>query len=184
MREQALLFAATCHEGHLPHHKHVELSTAGIVFLGTPHQGSSMAELMHLLLRIHSIFGGAASASLTSDLPQFSAFLQLQTQQFRAISSHYMKCYCYETVPTTLPSGGRALLVPVTSAVVLSDGESKSLSMPKDHVHMAKFGEGSDSSFQELTKHLRRMLGAAPTNVTARWNAFESACFISALSVY
>ncbi|KAF8221333.1 hypothetical protein L208DRAFT_1415159, partial [Tricholoma matsutake] len=87
-------------------YKAVECSTYGILFLGTPHQGSAAVDLAALILQILSI-GFDTSDSILCDLALHGKALQQQQDQYNQISLRYAtKCY-YEMYPTKLPLGKR-----------------------------------------------------------------------------
>jgi hypothetical protein len=87
-------------------YKSVERSTYGILFLGTPHQGSAAVDLATLILRILSI-GFDTNDTILNDLGLHSKALQQQQDQYNQISRRYAtKCY-YEMYATKLPLGKR-----------------------------------------------------------------------------
>jgi len=81
--------------------KAVELSTYGINFLGTPHQGNDNADLGNLLLLIQSIYSDSNNAVLWDLKPQTAA-LQQQLSQYAAISGTYNTKFFFETLDTPL----------------------------------------------------------------------------------
>jgi hypothetical protein len=101
---KALVLASLGNEDHLLHHKYVDLSTAGICYLGTPHQGTNGADLLETMLKVQSIFF-RTSTRIVKDLKPTSDYIhQLQTQ-YSAISANYPIVYCYETLETPHSSG-------------------------------------------------------------------------------
>jgi hypothetical protein len=78
-----------------PHHKAVELSTYGILFLGTPHQGADGIDLAKLLLGIQSIYSKTNDAVL-KDLQSHSPALQQQLSQYTPISGNYETKFYFE----------------------------------------------------------------------------------------
>lgn len=89
---------------HNPHHKAVELSTHGILFLGTPHQGSEGVGLALILLRIQSIFSKTNDVVL-KDLQPHSKALREQLDSYAAIGHRYETQFYYEVYPTNLFAG-------------------------------------------------------------------------------
>jgi hypothetical protein len=81
------------------HHKSVELSTYGINYLGTPHQGTDATDLAALLLGIQSIYSETNDA-VVRDLRLHSSALQQQLSQYSSISWHYNTKFFFETFDT------------------------------------------------------------------------------------
>lgn len=169
---KALISAAACHEKHLTHHKHVELSTAGIIYLGTPHQGSDNAGLMKTLLDLWSLFAPSTS-HVVSDMKSFADFLFLQQQQYRSISNLYPTYYCHETKPILLPSGSRAVIVSKVSAVPPTAAESQRVEMSTDHIGLAKFENVADENFQRLISPVQSIARCSHMHCRERWRKFK-----------
>jgi hypothetical protein len=79
------------------------LSTYGILFLGTPHQGTdTVSKLVSLCSRPNNI--------LLTHLTSHSELLQQQISDFNAITAHFQMKFFFETLPTPLPDGTSALV--------------------------------------------------------------------------
>lgn len=100
-----MLYAGSAKRGNRFHHKSLELSTYGINFLGTPHQGTDAADLGNLLLLIQSIYSDTNNAVLR-DLGPHNSALQQQLSQYAAISGTYNTKFFYETLDTVLWKAG------------------------------------------------------------------------------
>jgi hypothetical protein len=98
-----MLYAHLATKGNRFLHKTLELSTYGINFFGTPHQGTDAADLGNLLLLIQSIYSDTNNAVIR-DLGPHSPALQQQLSQYAAISGTYRTIFFYETLDTN--SGG------------------------------------------------------------------------------
>jgi hypothetical protein len=101
---KALIHANLANEAHLPHHKEVELSTYGIIFLGTPHLGSDVVSLAHLLLQIQSIYSPTNDVVL-QHLKRDSETLQQQLLQYASISMRFDTKFFFEAYATRLLGG-------------------------------------------------------------------------------
>jgi hypothetical protein len=101
---KALIHANNTHKDHLAHHKEIELSTCGIVFLGTPHLGSDIVSLARFLLQIQSVFS-STNDTLLRHLERDSEMLQLQLSQFASIIGRFDIKFFFEAYPTRLPGG-------------------------------------------------------------------------------
>ena len=80
------------------------LSTYGIIFLGTPRQGTDSVDLALLLLQIQSIYSQTNEVALTH-LRRDSEFLQEQLFQYESISGNFDTKVFYEMYPTPIPGG-------------------------------------------------------------------------------
>ena len=101
-------------------YKAVERSTYGILFLGTPHQGSAIVDQATLILKILSI-GFNINDTILNDLGLHSKMLQQQQDQYNQIGHRYAtKCY-YEIYATKLLLGKQVKVghVSVTTTIYL-----------------------------------------------------------------
>jgi hypothetical protein len=106
---QALIHAHLAHSGHLPQHKAIELSTHGILFLGTQHRGSNSASLATLLLNIQSIFR-PTNDILVKHIRRDSEGLHQQLSQYLPISANFVTIFFYESYGTPLIGGMEQLI--------------------------------------------------------------------------
>jgi hypothetical protein len=106
---KALIHASSASRGHLSDHKGIEISTYGIIFLGTPHQGSESVDLGLLLLQIQSIYSHTNDA-MAKHLRRDSEMLQQQLSQYSAISGKFNTKFFFEAYPTLLPGGIRRVV--------------------------------------------------------------------------
>ncbi|KAF8512141.1 hypothetical protein BU17DRAFT_69322 [Hysterangium stoloniferum] len=113
--KRALIHANATHIKHLPAHKAVEVSTYGIIYLGTPHQGIDLTDWTRSLLRYFSITSQTDSP-IMKHLGLHSETLQQLVAEYAAISGRFQTVFCYETYDTLGP--GATGHVPVISAVV------------------------------------------------------------------
>lgn len=96
---------------HLNQHRSVILSTYGVIFLGTPHQGGDGVAWGERLLMVASLFIHTNTRVLGS-LKRDSEFLQHQLEQYAPISNKFTTIFAYETYPTRLPTGSSKLVSP------------------------------------------------------------------------
>jgi hypothetical protein len=98
---KALIQANSATRNHLADHRTITLSTYGIIFLGTPHQGVESVDLALLLLQIQSIYSQTNDAVL-KHLRRDSEFLQAQLSQYASISGNFNTKFFYEVYPTQI----------------------------------------------------------------------------------
>jgi hypothetical protein len=79
----------------------IKLSTYGLIFLGTPHQGGEGVTWGDRLGAIASIFAKTKKSQLRRD----SEWLQLQLNQYLSISDEFVTRFAYETLPTAIALG-------------------------------------------------------------------------------
>jgi hypothetical protein len=106
--DQALIAAHAASANHMHYYKYVELSTAGICFLGTPHQGSDGVSWLQILSNFQSLYA-PIQRRVVDDLKPFSAYLEHQLERYRAIGYNYSTVYCYEQSKTSV--GGTRTMV-------------------------------------------------------------------------
>ena len=166
-------------------HKAVALSTYGIIFLGTPHQGTQSAEFGHILLNIQAITRPVNDA-LLKHLSRNSEALEQQLSQFVSISKDFVIKFAFETYSTYLAGGFKNLvsfffkknesqllefgqIVTRASAVVPGTVDAEAISINKNHVNMSKFPSTKDEDFKTISKHLSIMAKAAPHKIIKNW---------------
>jgi hypothetical protein len=91
------------------HLKAIKLSTYGVMFFGTPHQGTDSASWGKVLVNVASLFRHTSTA-LLEHLERDSEWLEIQLEQYNAISSDIFTIFCFESSPTSLPAG-RSMVV-------------------------------------------------------------------------
>jgi hypothetical protein len=82
----------------------IKLSTYGLIFLGTPHQGGEGVAWGERLVAIASIFV-QTNKGLLQHLQRDSEWLQLQLIQYLGISDEFVTRFGYETLPTAIAPG-------------------------------------------------------------------------------
>lgn len=104
-----MIHSEAAREGALEEHRSIKLSTYGILFMGTPHQGGSGVHLGELMLNVASIFVPTNNAIL-QHLERDSEWLQQQLGQYAPISSDFVTIFAYEIFPTPVVLG-RTIMV-------------------------------------------------------------------------
>lgn len=82
-----------------PEHASIWSSTVGIVFMGTPHQGSSLANVGGALAQIAKACGVSVNTSLLRHLKSDCMSLATTASEFAKIASHIKIYSLYEIVP-------------------------------------------------------------------------------------
>ncbi|TLS20345.1 uncharacterized protein PpBr36_11392 [Pyricularia pennisetigena] len=106
-RLMALIHSDSCRDGALLEHRSIKLSTYGILFMGTPHQGG--VELGRVLANLASL-SIAADNLLLKHLERDSKWLQQQLGQYAPISNEFVTKFAYEEYSTLTPMGHRLMV--------------------------------------------------------------------------
>jgi hypothetical protein len=83
----------------LEEHRSIKLSTYGILFMGTPHQGSEGVDLQQLALRAANVIM-STDTGISKHLKRDSGWLRQQHGQYEPISRDFVTIFAYETLPT------------------------------------------------------------------------------------
>lgn len=81
------------------------MSTYGIIFAGTPHQGGEGVKWAARVAMVASIFVNT-NDNLLNHLERDSEEVQRLLRDFAPISNEFVIKFAYETLPTKLPTGG------------------------------------------------------------------------------
>ncbi|KAF8519397.1 hypothetical protein BU17DRAFT_22048, partial [Hysterangium stoloniferum] len=163
MLKNALIHAHISHNKHLPAHKAVEVSSYGIIYLGTPHQGVDLTRWTESLFRSLSTTIQTGDL-ITKHLGLHSETLQQQIAQYSAISGRYHTVFCYETYDTASKNSSMDH-VPVFSAVVPGAINTQALAIHKTHMGLAQFTSRDDNEYDVLMQCLLQMFEKAPSAI-------------------
>ncbi|KAI0910196.1 hypothetical protein F4823DRAFT_379641 [Ustulina deusta] len=129
-------------------------NVGGIVFLGTPHKGSHLAQTLNSILRVTPL-GNAKQ--YTAGLERNSGSLQDINEQFRNMCSDIHLVSFYESLKTGLGAGIKRLIAEKESGILDYPGETSS-SLMADHHGMSKFENPLDPNFTNVTNVLRWLM--------------------------
>ncbi|KAH7117266.1 hypothetical protein B0J13DRAFT_458367, partial [Dactylonectria estremocensis] len=147
----------------------VKVSTYGIIFLGTPHQGAKGAQLGRVLANIASLFV-AANDRLLKPLERDSEWLQQQLGQFGPISRDFVTKFAYEAYETPTVLGRKVMVVPKASAVVPGQSDAEAIVILADHRNLVKFPSAEESGYAIISEHLQIMVNRAGETIRPRWD--------------
>ncbi|MCJ1426602.1 hypothetical protein MMC29_004505 [Sticta canariensis] len=166
---QALVHSDAARQEALEEHRSIKLSTYGIFFMGTPHQGSSSGVHLGVLVRnVVSIFG-TANDKITKYLERDSEWIQQQLGQYGPLSKDFVTKFAYETYPTQIAMGKTIMVVPYASAIIPGVADAEPLAMPADHVNMIKFTSRENCGYEKVSGHLKLLAEKAAGAIDARW---------------
>ncbi|KAF1952737.1 TPR-like protein [Byssothecium circinans] len=167
--KSALIHSDAARRGALEEHRSIKLSTYGVMFMGTPHQGGSGVALGRLMVNVASVFV-AADDRLLQHLERDSEWLQQQLGQYGPISSDFVTKFAFEEYATPTVLGQSFMVVPRASAVVPGVADGESIVIHADHINMVKFGSKSDPGYKTVSGHLRVMAANAGDAIGRRWD--------------
>ncbi|KAF8498905.1 P-loop containing nucleoside triphosphate hydrolase protein [Hysterangium stoloniferum] len=151
----ALIHANQCNKSHLPYHKEIMLSTNGILFFGTPHQGTAVALSASQMLRVLLPVDENTIHKLLRNLGTNSEMLEIQLSQYNGISARFNTKFLYETYETGLHDGSQ--IVPKSSAIVPGARNTEAIGLNKSHMDMIKFYSAEDDDFIVVVSLLQSM---------------------------
>ncbi|KAF8526961.1 hypothetical protein BU17DRAFT_61934 [Hysterangium stoloniferum] len=157
----ALILANKASDDHLPKHKSIATSTIGLIFLGTPHQGSDAADLALRLYHILSIIRGT-NVMVLQHLTKNSEALQDLLADYNSISDLYSTLFCYESYDTPMPGGFSKMIVPKCSAVVPGAINAETIGLNKSHLGMCKFASKDDDDYMTVLRSILTFAKKAP----------------------
>ncbi|KAG4437170.1 hypothetical protein IFR05_007326 [Cadophora sp. M221] len=146
--EQALLCCRSSNEKRM---KSVLDCTGAVIFMGTPHSGSHLANWGGTLAKLVSKFHTANPALLDVLEPGSQLLVNLQTdfQQLLLNPSRHISVFCfYEEYAVS----GFGMIVPYESAIM---EQYERAGIGANHMDMAKFGTRNDSGYVSVLKLLQ-----------------------------
>ncbi|KAI8630073.1 TPR-like protein [Xylariaceae sp. FL1651] len=166
--KSALIHSDAARQDALNEHRSMRISTHGIIYMGTPHQGGSGVRLGRVLVNIASIFI-AANDRILKHLERDSEWLQQQLSQYNPISNQFVTKFAYETYETPTLLGHKILVVPKASAVVPGQANAEPIAINSDHIEMVKFSGNKDSGYIKVSETLQIMAKDAKRVIQSRW---------------
>jgi nucleoside phosphorylase len=149
----------------------VYVSTFGILFLGTPHNGSDIAKWSLLLRRIctavlpKKIIEGSPQA--IKALQTNNETLQHTNSLFTDIMSRFNICFFHETRSTDI-RGTREIIVDEASAAPYFEGLER-CAIETDHGHMCRFDDENSPGYELVAEVILRYSRQAPSQIADRW---------------
>ncbi|CAG8235911.1 unnamed protein product [Penicillium salamii] len=159
-------------------HGEIAASTAGVVFLGTPHLGCKDAELSGMIIAISEPFE-TTEHRIIQGLKRDAETLHDRLHEFtRWINHQRVPIVCfYETIVTDFSQyygifkpilpGRKVLLVPAESACIVGHRRTK---LDKTHSGLNKFFGASDPAYEHVFARIEEMAQGAAGLLSTRQN--------------
>ncbi|KAL6235579.1 hypothetical protein BDW75DRAFT_230196 [Aspergillus navahoensis] len=173
--KRALIYSRSLTNEKVEHLRSIYVSTYGILFLGTPHNGSEVAKWGLLLQNICS---AVLPRKFVDSSPQLIKALKTNNETLQNINSlfadmmpRFRICFFHETLPMDV-KGTRELIVDESSAAPHADGVER-MGIEADHSHMCKFDDETAPGYEAVAVALLRFAREAPATIRERWNEEE-----------
>ncbi|KAM5450150.1 hypothetical protein MaudCBS49596_004524 [Microsporum audouinii] len=156
---------------HTQHLRSIYISTYGILFLGTPHNGSNIAKMASTA---QSFISTVIPKKLLSTSPQLIQVLQSNNEHLQVINREFVQImdrfhiyFFHESKPMDL-GGTRAFIVEESSAAPVMDGVER-MGIEADHGAMCRYLNENSPGYDTVTEAIRRYSSAAGPTIVARW---------------
>ncbi|KAI0466974.1 ribonuclease-like protein p/mrp subunit [Xylaria cf. heliscus] len=169
--KRALVYSASRTGRHINHLHSIYVSTYGILFFGTPHQGSGTANLATFAQRIVDVLVPSklvdTQAQLLDALKEGSEVLQEITDNFAPLMKDLRIYFFWEQEKTDL---GYKLdyVVTETSAAPILDNTDRA-GLRADHRGMCRFTSRNAPGYKLVASSIRRYSRDAPQAISRKW---------------
>lgn len=169
--KRALIYSRSLSSEKTEHLRSVYVSTFGILFLGTPHNGSDVAKWGLLL---HNICTAVLPKKVMEGSSQLVQALRKDNETLQHINSLFadimgrFHIYLFHETRSTDMRGTREIIVDEASAAPYLEGVER-MGIEADHSHMCKFDDENAPGYEVVAEAILRYSRQAPTIITDRW---------------
>lgn len=169
--KRALIYCRSLSNERTEHLRSVYVSTFGILFLGTPHNGSDIAKWGLLL---HNICAAVLPKKVVESSPQLIKALRTNNETLQHINSLFadiisrFHIYFFHETRSTDVKGTREIIVDEASAAPYIEGVER-MGIEADHSHMCKFDDENAAGYEVVAEALLRYSRQAPALIGERW---------------
>ncbi|CEJ56419.1 Putative LipA and NB-ARC domain protein [Penicillium brasilianum] len=169
--KRALIYSRSLSNEKTEHLRSVYVSTFGILFLGTPHNGSDVAKWGLLL---HKICTAVLPKKVMEGSPQLIKALQTNNETLQHINSLFadimsrFHIYLFHETRSMDVRGTREIIVDEASAAPYFEGVERG-GIEADHSHMCKFDDENSSGYEVVAEAILRYSREAPSVIADRW---------------
>lgn len=169
--KRALIYCRSLSHEHVEHLRSVYISTYGILFLGTPHNGSDIAKWATMLQSICSVVLPKkffdSSPQLVESLKSNNETLQNINRLFSDFLDRFHIYFFHEGKPMDL-KGTRQFIVDEESAAPTINGVER-MGIEADHSSMCKFESDNSPGYESVFDAIQRYAENAPSIIKHRW---------------
>ena len=147
---------------------HIEASTRGIVFLGTPQRSCE-----------DTSFGTVIRSIVSTTSLKFRHFkfmereaewLRLQLEPFKSLSQSLLTCYCQETLSTELADSS-FMIVPKTCTMMSGSKEDgRQILLASNHRNLCKFSRRDDPNYRRVKEIFSIIIEDVQSRVVDQWD--------------
>lgn len=169
--KRALIFSRSLSNEKTEHLRSVYVSTFGILFLGTPHNGSDIAKWGLLL---NNICSAVLPKKFMETSPQLIKTLRTNNETLQHINSLFVDImgrfhiYFFHETRSTDVHGTREVIVDEHSAAPYMEGVER-MGIEADHSHMCKFDDENAAGYEAVAEAILRYSRQAPVVILDRW---------------
>lgn len=171
MVKRTLIYCRSLDSEKLEHLRSIFVSTYGILFLGTPHNGSDIAKWGTLLQSICSAVLPKkvmeTSSQLVTSLRTNNETLQNINVLFADMLPRFHICFFHETRSTDV-KGSRQVIVDESSASPPVEGAERA-GIEADHISMCKFEDENAPGYEVVADALQRYSDESLGLIKKRW---------------
>lgn len=171
--KRALIYSSEIRGNYTEHLRSIFVSTYGILFLGTPHKGSNVAEWGS---RLEWICGAILPSKLVDTQPQLidalktnNETLQNIDRQFSQLTTRFRIYFFHEGKPTNLKGTLQYVVDEDSASPNIPDVERTVIQ--QDHSRMCKFENQSAPGFDLVAEGIQRYASEAPDMINLRWGS-------------
>ncbi|CEJ81167.1 hypothetical protein VHEMI01311 [[Torrubiella] hemipterigena] len=169
--KRALIYSSSRTSHKLQHLHSIYICTYGIIFLGTPHQGSDKANLLKYGQRLVAICVPSlvtdTTPKLLEALQEGSETLQEITDGFAPIMQRFRIFFFWEQLKTHMGVTYDYVVSHESAAPILPDTERAGLQ--SNHQDICKFASRNSRGYKLIIAALRRYAREAPEAISSRW---------------
>lgn len=169
--KRALIYSASRTGPMVEHIRSIYVSTYGIVFFGTPHQGSGKANLASFAQRMVNALVPSGivdtDSQLVGALKESSEVLQDITDNFVSMMKRFRICFFWEQEKTDLGVKWDYIVTESSAAPILDNTDRSGIR--NDHRNMCRFPSRTSPGYKLVAATIIRYSREAPDTIEHRW---------------
>ncbi|KAK4452200.1 hypothetical protein QBC34DRAFT_435996 [Podospora aff. communis PSN243] len=150
--------------------------TAGVMFFGTPHQGTKTASYGFWGLQLMSFFFHT-NLALIQQLEKDSDFLGMQRMQYGRIGVDFESSFFYECFKTPVRSRGWPSIMVVSNRSATIPGDyNPSFPLNKSHTELVRFRDRSDADYKIVVRRLKDLAARSHEIIAKKRGLWAMTC--------